>query len=1762
MSKKYILPNELIKGAGCFVAGTKIYTPFGYKNIEDIKIGDSVFCFDKDLSIKISTVENVFTHNNEKVIDVFFKDKKIRTTPNHPFLNQNNEFIEIGNFTTDDLIVDRFGEKIKIDHIEIIDNDFTVYNFTVETYNTYIVEDVFVHNKGGGSRSPPPPPPPPPPHTPIEADEGIVVEGAKKLSRTETEVADLICEGPIEGLVSGNYSYNGTLGNVGWTTANFAPYAGTKPQLRSVYWKQVPLTDDAGNYNYQYINFRADYGSQTTAISLQSNLNSLTPTNTYDALPYASRTINLNEPLRYGSDFKKVIDLRSKNVNKIIIAIKIDALYDQQNDPNADRADYPGGYKQSTTIGDIRDRTITYNFKIKKLSYNSSSGFSENLVINRDDSSTGKITSGFLHRFDFDVSSFYDINTEESSFIGWRVEVTRTSAESKVINLRDLASLATITEIFAEKFIYPKVAMFRSLFTTEYFSQVPPRAYDVKLLKVKIPSNYDPIRKTYNGDWDGQFSDVYHQSLPVGLYWTDNPAWCYYDLITNNRYGLGKYIKNYDVDKWNLYQIAKYCDTLVSDGYSVGGLEPRFTCNTIINDFSDAFTLVNDFASIFRGLSYYANGLIYATADMPKEASTLFTNSNVENGEFIYSSSSRKVRNTVAVVRWNDMSNYAKPTIEYAEDPEGLRKYGVRKIEITAFGCTSRGQAYRIGKWALASEQYETETVNFTLGYDGLYLNPGDVVKIQDSNRTVDRLGGRILGIKTTPSSHEFILDQPYSDLTGYLNGVSANQYKFNILTPTHKTTGTTYNDFLTGYQRSEIQTGLFSISNISGISGYNPTPDRAITRLTCNKLFDTTNYALTTGTVWTIEQTGNAASFYLTPETELFKIISITENESHKFNINAIEYNPSKYAVIESGISFSEAPQVDPGSTTILEAGTPSSFSLTSYSNALRISGVVGPQSQLPGVKETAYWKIFAKTGSDFNAGDLTTVYYNNQGNSIQAPKNDFQVGTIIASSPSSSFGIDALNGNYYFRAYGLNSYGYISSTYLAGSPNPITFQNTNLADATNFIALSNFEYATSNDSITPVSSSLFTPDKFKDYGMNLNWKINNLYPLLKTWVAKDLEFRIDYITGTFSENNIYASTFTGFAQNNGANISYSLYPNNTNNSGLNFFATLPINSFYIAIDCRTGAAGKWTSQSTPASNRFTNPDGYLMGYFQNDNAFFNLMPGINGDYTVSASITADNNLSLSTVGLKTKYPDIKGGFVFYSETKEDMLEEANITSIINGTLSDITKSWISELYSSGIQVREMYMGTDDLFLSNTSFSNNGNPIKSGYINIKPYDTLINEWLTFTGYDRDYTFLGSDPYFRYPNPENQVPLDRVTFNRKLIKQILALSWCNNGPISLSGTLSNVLNTAEILAMSGYLQTGINTVSGNLISLSGDAVLKYGNQTISGIKNFATGINIINSDNPQNLKVFNKTGTNTGEYGIFGWNSGNELIIGSQQTNSGVLRDVTLTGANININPSGTLSIFNSGIFSLSGASGVKLPSNPLSIIGSGNTYVQVNIQNAATGSNATADLVITANNGTDSSNYINLGINNSGYNDGGFTNGTGFDGYLFIDGGNLDIGTKTAGKFIEFHAGGTNQNNTVARINSSGLDIVSGNLTVSGSGIFTSGIDLKNSKITNAAPDLLNVSTHFDITGTQNARMILANSATLITGTIVSGNVTGFNASIIQIGAGQIQITGSGVGVLINSYNNQYKTAGQYAGISLLHTGNNGYLMYGNTAA
>ena len=326
--------------------------------------------------------------------------------------------------------------------------------------------------------------------------------------------------------------------------------------------------------------------------------------------------------------------------------------------------------------------------------------------------------------------------------MGWELKIVRQTKDSVSAARRNISNIDSITENYETRFAYPNSAIVSQKFNAEFFSQVPDRAFDTKLLKVNVPGNYNPITKNYestgpsttNGGWDGTFA--------TQKQWTDNPAWCFYDLITSNRYGLGKYIPESYIDKWTLYEIGRVCDTLVSDGY--GGVEPRFTCNLILTQREEAYKVINDMASVFRGLVYYANGSIYTTQDTEKEPIFLFTNANVEDGNFSYASSAKRNRHTVAIVRYNNKNDFYKPAVEYVEDFDAIRKYGINEIELTAFGCTSRGQALRFGRWALLSETMETETVSFVAGTEGAYLKPGDVFKICDSNRTSKRYGGRV----------------------------------------------------------------------------------------------------------------------------------------------------------------------------------------------------------------------------------------------------------------------------------------------------------------------------------------------------------------------------------------------------------------------------------------------------------------------------------------------------------------------------------------------------------------------------------------------------------------------------------------------------------------------------------------------------------------------------------------------------------------------------------------------------------------------------------------------------------------------------------------------------------------------------------------------------------------------------------------------------------------------------------------------------------
>ncbi|AGZ36518.1 phage host specificity protein [Pseudomonas sp. VLB120] len=342
---------------------------------------------------------------------------------------------------------------------------------------------------------------------------------------------------------------------------------------------------------------------------------------------------------------------------------------------------------------------------------------------------TGKTTTGYQrsHRIDFPKAT-----------TGWRVRVRRTTPDSSDSRIQATTSIGTYTEIIDAKLQYPYTALCGLKIDASQFSAVPERAYRIRGRIVQVPSNYDAGTRTYTGTWDGTFK----------LAWTDCPPWIWRDIVLNDRYGLGRFIDANQVDKWGLYQIAQYCDLMVSDGK--GGQEPRFTCNVYLQSRAEALTVLQDLASVFRGMSYYAGSEVACAADMPGDPVYTYTNANVIDGKFNRPGSSGSTRFSVAKVAWSDRENFGNQRVEYVQDQTAIGRYGIRETEITAFGCVSQGQAQRAGKYILLTNRLETGTINFSVGLDGTICRPGDIIRVADENYAGLPIGGRIKSATST----------------------------------------------------------------------------------------------------------------------------------------------------------------------------------------------------------------------------------------------------------------------------------------------------------------------------------------------------------------------------------------------------------------------------------------------------------------------------------------------------------------------------------------------------------------------------------------------------------------------------------------------------------------------------------------------------------------------------------------------------------------------------------------------------------------------------------------------------------------------------------------------------------------------------------------------------------------------------------------------------------------------------------------------------
>ncbi len=318
---------------------------------------------------------------------------------------------------------------------------------------------------------------------------------------------------------------------------------------------------------------------------------------------------------------------------------------------------------------------------------------------------------------------------------GWQLRVRRITPDSTSVNIVDSMRVVAVTEIIDAKLRYVNTALLYVEFDAKQFPNgIPQVVCNPKGRIIRVPDTYDPETRTYSGTWEGVFKWA----------WTDNPAWIYYDIILNERFGLGQRIDATQIDKWELYRIAQYCDQLVSDGKGGSGTEPRFRCNVYIQDRNDAWTVLRDLAGIFRGMTYWGDNKMYVLADMPRDVWHIYNHASVVEGKFTFADPSETTRNTAALVNWSDPANHYKDTPEPVYDNDLAMRFDYRQLEMTAIGCTRQSEANRRGRWALLTNGIG-EVVTFSTGMD---VPPvGEVIGVAANELAGRTIGGRVSAV-------------------------------------------------------------------------------------------------------------------------------------------------------------------------------------------------------------------------------------------------------------------------------------------------------------------------------------------------------------------------------------------------------------------------------------------------------------------------------------------------------------------------------------------------------------------------------------------------------------------------------------------------------------------------------------------------------------------------------------------------------------------------------------------------------------------------------------------------------------------------------------------------------------------------------------------------------------------------------------------------------------------------------------------------------
>lgn len=612
---------------------------------------------------------------------------------------------------------------------------------------------------------------------------------------------------------------------------------------RSIFIDDLPIVNEDGSSNFSGITWDFRDGSQDQ-----------TPMSGFDFV-----------------ETPKSVNVQLKKTHYVTVSIDND---------EADRVrvimKFPSLRSIDKKTGDTNGTTVEYKFQIA----NGDSTFVD--VVAEGEKSVGiKLTAkktGVYYRS-------YELKLPKPGR-AYKVRVVRITDDNSSQYLYNDTWVDSIGEIVDTPMNYPNSVLVGLKVNSEQFgSTMPSRSYLVRGLKIRVPSNYNEASNTYDGVWDGTFK----------LLSSSNPAWILFDLLTNERYGLGQFVSESMIDLGQLYQIGRYCDEEVDDGF--GGKEKRFAINTQITSRQDAYRLIQDIAGAFRGMVFWAGGMVNIMQDSPSDPVMMFTNSNVKDGLFTYKGSARKDRPSVALVTYNNKEDGYKQNIEYVEDQDAMRRYGERKTEVVAFGCTSRGQAHRVGLWLLYTARMESDVITFTAGLDASFLMPGETVLIQNKYRAGKRNSGRIVEF----TKNSITLDAPVS--------LAKSGSFIRILNQEGKIV-----------ERDVLETG------------------ENITKVTFSKALSSAETPVLNG-VWTITE----------PDLEPMRvrIVNIAQGETPgSFDITAVENNPSKYEAIDNGATLI------PQNTTVLDP---------TYSKPSNLQITEGTYLSSPGnlsVKLTATWE------------------------------------------------------------------------------------------------------------------------------------------------------------------------------------------------------------------------------------------------------------------------------------------------------------------------------------------------------------------------------------------------------------------------------------------------------------------------------------------------------------------------------------------------------------------------------------------------------------------------------------------------------------------------------------------------------------------------------------------------------------------------------------------------------------------------------------